>query len=231
MISDTCVEMFRKSLDEIMKMSATGLLDPHPRVRYEALTSLGLLLNELAPDAQKKFHDQLIAVLLKLMQEEQYIKLKTQATSCMVNFVRGLIDEEAFVEEPSEKQEEYGRILAPYSAALVQTISQLFELALQKNYAPLQEEVLGLLSCLANVLESKFAEHYGQFMPGLKQILNTMPMENKQQQELRAHCIQTIGFILTAVKQQPEVCKADALEVATVLTQLLNSGRVSEADP
>jgi len=36
------------------------------------------------------------------MQEEQFIKLRTQATSCMVNFVRGLIDEEAYVDESSE---------------------------------------------------------------------------------------------------------------------------------
>lgn len=55
-------------MDEIMKMSATGLLDEHPRVRYESLTSLGLLLNELAPDAQKKFHSELITLLIKLMQ-------------------------------------------------------------------------------------------------------------------------------------------------------------------
>jgi hypothetical protein len=51
MISDTCAGLFKKSLDEIMKMSATGLLDAHPRVRYEALTALGLLLTEMAPDA------------------------------------------------------------------------------------------------------------------------------------------------------------------------------------
>ena len=83
-------------MDEIMKMAAGGLLDPHPRVRYEALTAMGLLLTELAPDAQKKYHDQLIGVLLKMMREEQLLKLRTQATSCMVNFVRGLIDEQAF---------------------------------------------------------------------------------------------------------------------------------------
>lgn len=60
-----------------MKMSAGGLLDPHPRVRYEALTSMGLLLTELAPDAQKKYHDQLVGVLLKMMREESILKLRT----------------------------------------------------------------------------------------------------------------------------------------------------------
>ena len=171
--------MFKKNIEEIMKMSASGLLDPHPRVRYEALTSLGLLLTELAPHAQKKYHDQLIMVILKMMQEEQLIKVKTQATSAMVNFVRGLIDEEAFQDESSETQKEYAKILAPYSAAMVDTIGSLFQMSLNNNYAPLQEEVLGLLSCIANVLEDKFADHYFKFMPGLKQILATMPMDTK----------------------------------------------------
>lgn len=126
MISDTCAELFKKSMDEIMKMSASGLLDPHPRVRYEAMTSLGLLLTELAPDAQKMFHGQLIDVLLRLMREEELLKLRTQATSCMVNFVRGLIDEEAYLDESSDNQKEYSKILAPYSAHLVETITGLF---------------------------------------------------------------------------------------------------------
>ena len=164
------------------------------------------------------------------MQDEPYIKLKTQATSCMVNFVRGLIDEEAFFDEQSETQKEYALILAPYSGAMVDTISGLFQLSLDQNYAPLQEEVLGLLSCIANVLEDKFADHYGKFMPGLKHILNTMPMDTKRNQELRAQCIQTIGFILTAVKDRPEVCKQDALEVAKTLVELLNSGKVAAED-
>ncbi len=33
------------------------------------------------------------------------------------------------------------------------------------------------------------------------------------------------------MKDKPEVCKTDAIEVAQVLTALLNSGKVLEADP
>jgi hypothetical protein len=55
-------------------------------------------------------------------------------------------------------------------------------------------------------------------------------MDTKEQQELRAHCMQCIGFILQAVKDHTDLCRADALEVATILTQLLNSGKVKEAD-
>lgn len=136
MISDTCGETFRKNMDEIMKMSASGLLDEHPRVRYEALTSLGLLLTELAPDAQKTFHSELIGVLIKLMQEEKLIKLRTQATSATLNFVRGLIEEETDA-ETDKSQKENAKILLPYASTLVDTISTLFQQSLDLNYAPL----------------------------------------------------------------------------------------------
>lgn len=48
MISDTCGDAFKKNMDEVIKMSAQGILDVHPRVRYEALTSLAFLLDTLA---------------------------------------------------------------------------------------------------------------------------------------------------------------------------------------
>lgn len=44
----------------------------------------------------------------------------------MVNFVRGLIDEEAFQDESSDTQKEYARILAPYATPMVATIGNLF---------------------------------------------------------------------------------------------------------
>ena len=33
------------------------------------------------------------------------------------------------------------------------------------------------------------------------------------------------------MKDKPDICKADAIEVAQALTTLLNSGKVEEADP
>lgn len=58
-----------------------------------------------------KYHSDLVNALLKLMREEQYIKLQTQASSCMVNFVRGLVNTE---EGSDEVDEENRKILLPY---------------------------------------------------------------------------------------------------------------------
>lgn len=43
-------------MEDVIKMSAVGMMDPHPRVRYQALTSLGLLLNELAVSHYPSFN-------------------------------------------------------------------------------------------------------------------------------------------------------------------------------
>jgi len=50
MIAESCAKIIKKNLDEIFALLAGGLTDEHPRVRYQALTSLGLILNETSPD-------------------------------------------------------------------------------------------------------------------------------------------------------------------------------------
>ena len=123
------------------------------------------------------------------MQEEALIKSRSQAVSCAVNFVRGLIqggDEEPLDEDTLDTNKS---LIMGYSDQLVATISSLLQAGITENYAPLQEETLALLSCLAEVMAEKFAAHYNQFMPGLKQILRTTPSETKAQKDLRANCI------------------------------------------
>lgn len=122
-----------------------------------------------------------MSALLQLMEKEEYMKMKSQATSCMVSFVRGLINEDEETEYEEEKKKEYSQILVPYVPKLVETISALFSISLVRNYAPLQEEILALLSCLANVMADQFGQYYDRFMPGLKQVLATVPMETTAQ--------------------------------------------------
>ena len=83
-----------KNIDEAMKMACSGLVDPHPVVRYAGLSCTGLLLTETSPIAQGKFHKELMPMLIKMMNEEALIKLQAHAVSTTINFARGLIDEE-----------------------------------------------------------------------------------------------------------------------------------------
>lgn len=47
---------------------------------------------------------------------------------------------------------------------------------------------------------------------------------------MRSHCIQTVGFIIEGMKEQPDVVQADAINVSNMLIQLLNSG-LKDSDP
>jgi hypothetical protein len=77
MISEACAKTFKKSLEEIIRMSAIGLIDSHPIVRFNALMSLGLLLNVLSPQVQLKFHKDMFPLFFKMMREETLIKMKS----------------------------------------------------------------------------------------------------------------------------------------------------------
>ena len=78
--------------------------------------------------------------------------MKAQCVSCACNFVRGLVnmgDEE----EISPEQRQQGKeIIMLYIQPLVAIISEFFALSIETSYAPLQEETLALLCCIAESL-------------------------------------------------------------------------------
>jgi len=84
---------------------------------------------------------------------------------------------------------------------------------------------------VASVLDNSFAPHYQKFMPGLKSILTSVKWDTQQEQELRSSCIESIGYILTSVKDDPEICKPDAIEVCQLIIDTLVNGNLQEADP
>lgn len=94
LIAESCKENMSKNLNEAMKLACSGIIDSDPRVRYSGLSATALLLTELAPEAQIKFHSELLPVLINIMENEPVLKLKCQAVSCVINFVRGFLNEE-----------------------------------------------------------------------------------------------------------------------------------------
>ena len=113
MISEACKKSFEKNIEEISKMSVSGLVIDNPRIKYESLQATGLLLNDLKPTLQVKYHADLVPAFIKMMNEEPKLKLKTQAIACMTSFIKGLIDDEAA--EDSEVQQNNKKIIIPYT--------------------------------------------------------------------------------------------------------------------
>ena len=124
MISDACKKQFKSNIDDVAKMTVSGFRNENPRVRFEALQSTGLLLNDLAPVLQSKYHADLFPALIGMMNSETEMKMQYQATACMTSMIRGLIDEETA--EDSEVNTHNKGLLVPYADDLVNSISALF---------------------------------------------------------------------------------------------------------
>ena len=92
MISESCEKSFKANLPEIFALNQPGIVDTHARVRYQALMSIGLIMNSQCPQLQLDYHATLMPALLQLMKEETKIKMKAQCVSCCCNFVRGLVN-------------------------------------------------------------------------------------------------------------------------------------------
>lgn len=94
MIAEACSKKFKKDFTDTVKLIGQGLFDSHERVRYSALMALGLILNVASPQIQMQHHGDLMQVFLNMMQNENLIKLKSQAVSATINFVRGMVESE-----------------------------------------------------------------------------------------------------------------------------------------
>lgn len=230
-IAEACKAIFSKNLEETMKMAAAGVVDEHPRVQYAGLTCLGLMLSEQAPDAQKKFHAEIMPQLLSIMNSGSYLKIKTQATSAAVNFVRELIQVDEAGIEDTEKETS---AIEAYTDDLLETCSKLFSEGLSVKYSALLEEVLALISCIATLIEEKFVQYYSNFMPGLIEIILNTPNETQLEKDLRANTIQTIGFMMDAIKNTEENIEGfreDGKQIVEIFSKILTSGQVTDDDP
>ena len=77
MISEVCEKSFKSNLANVMQLHSPGLQDEHPRVRFQALMSMGRLMNFACPEVQKVYHADLMPLLLRRMVEEDKIKMKS----------------------------------------------------------------------------------------------------------------------------------------------------------
>lgn len=68
-------------------------------------------------------------------------------------------------------------------------------------------------------------------MPGLKQLLATTNSNEKEQSELRATCIMTIGTLIEALRDKPEVCKDDCKMLSDELIKAFVDESLDYKDP
>ena len=94
---------------DIMRLHGIGFQHEHPRVRYQALMSLGRLLNYCCPELQYGYDEELMPLFMKWMAEEEQVKMKSQVVACTVSFVTNLTGSSQSEEEISPEAKEKGK--------------------------------------------------------------------------------------------------------------------------
>ena len=201
LIAEACKDHMKKSIDQAMQTACKGIQDEHPRVRHAGLSCLALILTELSPQAQTKFHAELVPVLISIMKDEKILKIQSHAVSCMINFTSGPIQQDENEIEETTKSSEF---MSGYADQLYQTLTDLLKKAIHEKYEPLQEEVMNLLNISANLLEEQFSKYFNTFLPLMIEILDNVEGKTVQQMNLRARTIESIGFMISAVSDNTE---------------------------
>ena len=200
---------FDKDFDSLMKLFLPTLEHPHVKVTYAALTCAALLCDEFTPRLQTNYHEAVMKSILTIMESSPHLKIKARAVSSTINFCRDLLTHE------TEK-----KVLENYSDKLMENLVKLFELGISNQYFPLIEEILSLLGILAESLGDKFAMYYSTFMPGCKNLLNTLGTDTCDLMNLRQLTITTIGHLMGSFKENTQPIEQDLQEVMTALIGL-----------
>ena len=222
-MSEGCKDSFSKNLKEFLQFISTGLVHKHPRVRYAALFAFGSVLKSTAPKPQKEFTNNILPALAQLMSDkEPSIRVKTQSCNSLVEFLRGLLNDELTSEESN-------KLIENYTSDLVQLLSQLFEFSLKESYYPLQEASLSSLSLLSNLLEKNFAPYYDKLMPGLKKLFFGLNAQTLEQKKLKSNTIETMSFLCSSIADERDKYIEDLNTIANAFLACLKS--LPEEDP
>ena len=192
--------------------------DSNIRVVYACITAIALLCGEICPEIQIKYHKHIIPLLIKYMQTESPLIMKIQATSAIISFCKGIIEEEE------------NEVLNIYANPLLESLGKLLGESIEKNCQSLMDEVLTSLSMIATVLSDKFSNYYDAFVPFLKKIIASTPNETQKHKQIRANCIKTLGFMVSAVASQKEKFMADIVLITDEFVKIFASN-LKEDDP
>jgi hypothetical protein len=207
MIAEGCHSQFEASMSQVLAMFLPFMQSPNPRLKWAALTTLGLFCSEFEPIVQLNFHSQVMPSILACMTESDMLRVSTQAAACLVNYSRGLNDDV-----------DISSALGQYTSPLLGALGNLLNIGINKSSYPLLEEVLNSLSMTAAALSKSFEPFYYDFMPGLMNLART-PVTTALQKQVQAHSIRTMGHIVDSVAESGDYLE-DANSVFCSLLRL-----------
>uniref|UniRef100_A0A7S0LEM7 TOG domain-containing protein n=1 Tax=Coccolithus braarudii TaxID=221442 RepID=A0A7S0LEM7_9EUKA len=176
-----CEAQMAKQLEMIVRTIVTKFGDPHPRVRWAAINTIGQMSTDFGPKLQKKLHSTVLPALLGAM-DDQSKRVQAHAAAAVINFC-----------EHCERA-----TLQPYLHAL---LGKLLLLLRRDGQRRVQEQAVTAVASVADKAESDFTPFYDDFMPPLKFFLQ-QAADSKEYRMLRGKAMECISLIGVAVGQE-----------------------------
>ncbi|KAI9190858.1 importin subunit beta-3 [Polychytrium aggregatum] len=176
-IGEGCKKQMEADLKRVVDLVVPYTRDPHPRVRYAALNTIGQLSTDFAPLIQSDYHHVVLESLATCMDDAQYPRVQAHAAAALVNF-----------SEEAEKD-----VMAPYLDHLFPRLLTL----LDKGKTYVQEQAITSMATVAESAKDKFAAYYNSIMPLL---LNVMKhATTKEFRLLRGKAMECASLVALAV--------------------------------
>lgn len=177
-------------------------------------------------DLQENFHSNIIPALAKIIaNNEENLRVRIHAISCLVNFLKGLVNE-----SEGEEVDDYSDIIKPYSKDVLALLAEAFNLSLKIDNKVMQEITLSAISLIATILDSEFEPFYKDIVPFLKDLLvQEVSRRNENNKNLIAQIVSTISFICSSINKSPETYMSDFIVFCNMFEQLLYN--LKEEDP
>ncbi|CAD6187749.1 unnamed protein product [Caenorhabditis auriculariae] len=211
-VGEGCKRTMEPQIEIFVAHIAKFTSDEHPRVRYSACNALGLMSSDFCPTLQKKCHKDVIASLLKCMEDTACARVCAHACSSISNFCEGC---------PKT-------IIAPYLSFLLEGLEKALEASLKqlsdKKCKLIVENAVQAISSVAESAKDYLKDHYARLMTSLIYILQHSDVEDLK--ELRGKTIECISFIGLAVGK--EVFGADAVNILNLLSPSMTSMEIDD---
>ena len=188
LIAEGCKESYRSSMGSLLDLIIPFLSSQHQRLRWAALTSLGLLISEFQTLIQTQHSERTLPCILSCLHPDNLLRVMVQAASCLNLYVFEL--------------REYPKAVSaftPYVSQVLQQASSLLSHGLSLGYCPLLEETLAIIGHIALVLQVGFSPYVPSFVPGLRQLISC-PVVTEEQRDIRTNCICCLSTIVESVR-------------------------------
>jgi hypothetical protein len=197
-ITDACKRTFEDNIAETVELAASGVIDSWDSVRYQAIQCIGLMLLDLSPFIQRKYHAEIIPKFLSILETEENLKMINITLEWMVNFVSGL---EKF-HYPNIEDECINRdIMMNYSGTIFSTFWSWINKALENNENKILSAIIDWVSFLVLNLKDDAIRHYQEFATAIKPIISMENVFDEELNSIRIACFEAIGWFMISFSQ------------------------------